>query len=335
MQMFKKVLVLAMCLGLFSAPAMARQAMGIHAKIVDGFLFAQDYSGSMMQKHKATDVQKIEMAKQAMSIINAKIPGLDYQGALSYVAPNKGVIAPAAWNRADWGKTINGLDNKASIYGRGTPLSKSLEALSPVLQQLPASKALVLFSDGCENRGGNLTSALQALYAANPGLVMHFVSVADNAKSAAVLKDLAALNPKSVFVDARDIINTEECALDFARKVFYNETIPADAVESLHEVFFQSGRYNILPKYAKRLDKLAAIMVTRPELKIFIEGFADPSGNTKSNQTLSENRANAVKKYLLGKGVKADNLIIKGRGETDRFPSYLQDRRVEIMIITQ
>lgn len=335
MQMFKRALLLALCLGLFAAPAMARQAMGVHAKIVDGFLFAEDYSGSMMQKHKATGVQKVEMAKQAMSIINAKIPGLDYQGALSYVAPNKGVVAPAAWNRDDMAKAIKGLSNKANIFGRTTPLSKSLDGLNPVLQQLPASKALVLFSDGCENRGGNLTSAVQALYAANPGMVMHFVSLADNAKCAAALKGLASLNPKSVCVDARDIINTEEAAIDFVRKVFYNETIPAQDVESLHEVLFQTGSYKIQPKYAKRLDKLAAIMVTRPELKIFIEGYADPSGNTKSNQTLSDNRANAVKQYLLGKGVKADNLIIKGRGETDRFPSYLQDRRVEIMIITQ
>ena len=335
MKLFKAALLVLLCVLLSGLPAQARQAMGVHAKVVDGILFLTDNSGSMMMTHKATGTQKIEMAKQAMARINAKIPGLAYQGGMMLVAPNKTVIQPAAWNRAEWAKTINAISNSAAIYGRLTPLEKSLGGVSPTLNQLPPRTAVVLFSDGYENLGGDPVAAVQSWYATNPGAVLHIVSVADSAAGLKDLKALASLNKASVLVDARDIINTEEAALDFARTVFYNETIPNQEVVSLHEVLFQVGKFVIQPKYAKQLDQLAAVMVTRPELKIFIEGYADPSGNVVANQKLSENRANAVKNYLMSKGVKDSHLIVKGRGETDRYPSYLLDRRVEIMIITQ
>lgn len=335
MKWFKAALLVLLCVLLSGLPAQARQAMGVHAKVVDGILFLTDNSGSMMMTHKATGVQKIEMAKQAMARINAKIPSLAYQGGMALVSPNKTLIQPAAWNRAEWNKTINAIGNGADIYGRMTPLERSLAAVAPTLGQLPSKTAVVLFSDGNENLGGDPVVAVQNWYASNPGAVLHIVSVADSAAGLKDLKAMASLNRASVLVDARDIINTEEAALDFARTVFYNETIPNQEVVSLNEVLFHVGKYNIQPKYARQLDQLAAVMVTRPELKIFIEGFADPSGKAASNLTLSQNRANAVKNYLMSKGVKDTNLIVKGRGETDRFPSYLLDRRVEIMIITQ
>lgn len=329
------ILLALLCLGLMAMPAQARQAVGIHAKVVDGFLFLPDHSGSMFMKHKATGVEKIEMAKQVMARLNAKMPGLAYQGALCAVTPNKAVIAPGAWNRAAWAKSINALQNDGTIYGRLTPMAKGLEGLKPVLGQLPASSALVLISDGVENIGGDPVAALRALYAAYPGMTMHFVSVADNAKGLATLKALAAVKPGSLCVDARDLINTEEAALDFVRTAFYTETIPGQDVQSLREVFFQVGKYNITKAYAARLDALANVLKTRPELKIFLEGFADVTGKSAANLKLSDNRANAVKNYLVSKGCNGENIIIKGRGETNEYPTYLLNRRVEIMVIWQ
>ena len=329
------ILLALACLMLVSMPAQARQAVGIHAKVVDGFLFLPDQSGSMYMKHKATGVEKIEMAKQVMVRLNAKMPGLVYQGAICAVTPNAAVIAPGAWNRADWAKKINAIRNNGAIFGRLTPMAKGLNGLSNVLSQLPPSSALVLISDGVENLGGDPAEALRALYAAHPGMTMHFVSVADNAKGLATLQRLAAVKNGSLLVDARDLINTEEAALDFVRTAFYNETIPNQDVQSLREVFFQVGKYNITKPYAVRLDALANVLKTRPELKIFLEGFADVTGRTPANLKLSENRANAVKNYLVGKGCNGNNIIIKGRGETNEYPTYLLNRRVEIMIIWQ
>lgn len=329
------IMLALMCLMLVAVPAQARQAVGIHAKVVDGFLFLPDHSGSMFMKHKATGVEKIEMAKQVMARLNSKMPALAYQSALCAVTPNKAVVAPGAWNRGAWAKAINALQNNGAIYGRLTPMAEGLDMLKGVLGQLPASTAMVLISDGVDNIGGDPVGALRALYAAYPGVTMHIVSVADNAKGMATLKALAAVKPGSLCVDARDIINTEESALDFVRTAFYNETLPNQEVQSLREVFFKVGKYNITKAYAARLDALANVLKTRPELKIFLEGFADVTGKSAANVRLSENRANAVKNYLTSKGCNGANIIIKGRGQTNEYPTYLLNRRVEIMIIWQ
>lgn len=335
MKRVNAILLALFCLMLVAMPAQARQAVGIHAKVVDGFLFLPDHSGSMFMKNKATGVEKIEMAKQVMARLNAKMPALTYQGALSAVTPNKVIIAPSAWDRAAWAKSINAIQNNGAIYGRLTPMAAGLDTVKGVLGQLPASTAMVLISDGVDNIGGDPVTALRALYATYPGTTLHIVSVADNAEGLATLKALAAVKPGSLCVDARDIINTDEAALDFVRTAFYNETLPNQDVQSLREVFFQVGKYNITKAYAARLDALSNVLKTRPELKIFLEGFADVTGRTKANVTLSENRANAVKNYLVNKGCNGANIIIKGRGQTSEYPTYLLNRRVEIMIIWQ
>ena len=335
MKKIHAILLALACLMLVSMPAQARQAVGIHAKVVDGFLILADQSGSMYMTHKATGVEKIEMAKQVIARLNAKMPGLAYQGALCTVAPNAAVIPAGPWKRAEWAPKIVGIRNGGNIFGRLTPMAPSLNGLSKVLGQLPQSTAMVLVSDGVDNIGGDPVEALRALYAAYPGMTMHIISVADHPKGLATLKRLAALKPGSLCVDARDIINTEEAALDFVRTAFYNETIPNQEVQSLREVFFRTGKYDITKPYAVRLDALANVLKTRPELKIFVEGFADVTGKSAANMKLSDNRANAVKNYLVSKGCNGNNIIIKGRGQTNEYPTYLLNRRVEIMIIWQ
>ena len=51
-------------------------------------------------------------------------------------------------------------------------------------------------------------------------------------------------------------------------------------------------------------------------LKIDIEGHTDAQGSDESNQVLSDNRAGAVKTYLVGKGVSESRLVSAGFGET-------------------
>ncbi len=320
---------------IMSAPAHALQAVGIHEKVVDGIFMLIDQSGSMYQKHKATGVEKVEMAKQALVRLNAKTPLLGYQGAIAALMPNAVVMAPGAWDRAGWTAKINDVRNGGPIYGRLTPLGKSFMALSSPLSQMPGNSALVLVSDGKENLGMDAVQALQALYAANPGMVMHFVSVADSAEGKALLMQLASLNSKSLFVDARDIINTDEAALAFASEAFYIPTIPADDVQSLRSVYFQTAKYSITKATADRLDRLAVVLKTRPELKVFLEGFADVRGNIPYNNTLSDNRSKAVKQYLVDQGCNPEVIIIKGRGETSEYPSLQLNRRVDIMVIWQ
>ncbi len=260
MKRVQLALVAMVALLLMTAPAHALQAVGVHEKVADGILMLVDQSGSMYMKHKATGVEKIEMAKQALVRINAKTPLLDYTGAVCAVSPNMMVTQPAARDRAAWTAAINAIRNNGAIYGRLTPLGDSFAALSSVLGQLPRSTAAVLVSDGHENLPQDAVQGLQALYAANPGLIMHFVSVADTAKGKAVMKQLASLKSGSLLVDARDIINTDEAARAFAAEAFFIPTIPSQEVQSLRAVYFDTAKYNITKAAAIRLDRLASVL---------------------------------------------------------------------------
>ncbi len=333
MKQARIALVALVAMLVMSAPAHALQAVGIHQKVTDGILMLVDQSGSMYMKHKATGVEKIEMAKQALVRLNAKTPLLGYQGAICAISPND-VVAPAgAWDRDAWMGTLNGIANGGMIYGRLTPLGTSLDGAAAMLGQLPSNTAMVLVSDGNENLGKMGVQALQGIYAAYPNSIMHFVSVADNAEGMAVLKQMASLKSESLYVDARDIINTDEYAAKFVKMAFYQPTIPDQEVQSLRSVYFDTAKYDITKATAERLDRLAVVLKTRPELKIFLEGFADVRGSIPYNQTLSNNRANAVKQYLAGKGCNAEIIIDKGRGETKEYPSLQLNRRVDIMVI--
>ena len=62
-------------------------------------------------------------------------------------------------------------------------------------------------------------------------------------------------------------------------------------------------------------------------------GYASMEGPASYNVDLSKRRAEAVKGYLVGKGVDADRISVKGNGATDQFgPAYKDNRRVEVVV---
>jgi len=80
-------------------------------------------------------------------------------------------------------------------------------------------------------------------------------------------------------------------------------------------VQFASGTSTLTAKSKTELNKLVPIMNTQyPDIKVSIEGHTDNTGKAETNQKLSENRAAAVKKYLISKGISADRLTTVGYG---------------------
>lgn len=81
-------------------------------------------------------------------------------------------------------------------------------------------------------------------------------------------------------------------------------------------VFFASGSSKLMAKSHKSLDEVAKLMLADPSLKMDIDGHTDAQGSDELNQALSEKRANAVRDYLISKGVDASRLKATGYGET-------------------
>ena len=108
-----------------------------------------------------------------------------------------------------------------------------------------------------------------------------------------------------------------------------------DAFDNLN---FDFGKSTIRENSFPALDKLAQTLVEAKNWKIDIDGHTDDKGSDSFNQKLSQDRANAVKSYLVSKGVTADTIIATGFGETkpivknDTDANRERNRRVEFKI---
>ena len=86
------------------------------------------------------------------------------------------------------------------------------------------------------------------------------------------------------------------------------------------------------------MDKLAETMLKAKDWTLEIQGHTDDKGSEEFNLKLSENRADAVKNYLVSKGLVADTIISKGFGEiapivaNDTDANREKNRRVEFKI---
>ena len=89
------------------------------------------------------------------------------------------------------------------------------------------------------------------------------------------------------------------------------------------------------------LDELAERLKVYGDVKIEINGFTDALGSSRTNLIISQKRAEAVRDYLISKGIAPDRMIAKGYGEDENFfvatndtpEGRQQNRRVEIVPI--
>jgi len=86
---------------------------------------------------------------------------------------------------------------------------------------------------------------------------------------------------------------------------------------TLKGVTFASGKSTILPESYSALDEAATILTENPEIRVEIAGYTDSRGSKAKNIKLSQARANAVREYLIGKGISGDRLVANGYGPKD------------------
>ena len=87
-------------------------------------------------------------------------------------------------------------------------------------------------------------------------------------------------------------------------------------VIKLGKFFFNKGKADVTPSVATELDKVVYAVTKFPEIQLRIESHTDSRGTAANNLKLSQNRSNAIKQYLLQKGVPSKNILdSKGFGE--------------------
>lgn len=81
-----------------------------------------------------------------------------------------------------------------------------------------------------------------------------------------------------------------------------------------------------------KLDDIANVLNTNPGIdNVVISGYADRLGSDKYNIKLSERRANAVKDYLVGKGVAANRLSAVGKGKANPVVTCNNKKRADLI----
>ena len=110
---------------------------------------------------------------------------------------------------------------------------------------------------------------------------------------------------------------------------------------NLKGVNFETGSAVLTANSLPILDEAAITLNKHPELNIEVGGHTDSSGDTLANEKLSQSRAEAVMKYLVEKGIKAELLSAKGYGPNTPLADNAtpdgkaQNRRVELKILEQ
>lgn len=112
-------------------------------------------------------------------------------------------------------------------------------------------------------------------------------------------------------------------------------------VYTLENVFFDTGLSTLKPESYKALNDLVEVMKLKSTLVIEIDGHTDNTGTSEINQKLSQDRADAVKSYLIKKGIAASRVTAKGFGDTMPVADNSTDegkaknRRTEVKIIKE
>lgn len=137
--------------------------------------------------------------------------------------------------------------------------------------------------------------------------------------------------------------------LDFSEKLYHHrldkamtiitveEMLDKDIAVPLNNLFFETAKYAIQPESFPELNGLAD-WLQENDLTIQVHGHTDTVGEDADNLVLSENRAKAVRTYLLERGITPERIVAAGFGEQHPVADNLtpegraQNRRVEIRI---
>jgi outer membrane protein OmpA-like peptidoglycan-associated protein len=104
------------------------------------------------------------------------------------------------------------------------------------------------------------------------------------------------------------------------------------------DISFETGRADINPRLRPILDQFATGLSGQANTEVRIMGHTDNTGSDQLNDRLSLERAQSVRSYLVGRGVRGDAVQVMGRGEREPVADNsteagrAKNRRVEIFL---
>jgi outer membrane protein OmpA-like peptidoglycan-associated protein len=162
-------------------------------------------------------------------------------------------------------------------------------------------------------------------------------NMATNITSLYSLKYLSqsTLAPDSVRID---LLRAEDRSPLASRKLLAMEPGRRFVFEDLQ---FGPNQAQLVNEFIPELERVVRLMHVRPSMRIRIEGHADATGSEEANVKLSNERAIAVKRYLMQSGIVPDRVETQGYGSTRPIaPNTTEagrrlNRRIEFLILSK
>jgi outer membrane protein OmpA-like peptidoglycan-associated protein len=126
--------------------------------------------------------------------------------------------------------------------------------------------------------------------------------------------------------------------LDQFNRILETKDTVRGLVITMADVLFDTGKYDLRPPTREALARLSGVVLAHQGLKLEVEGHTDSTGSDALNQTLSEQRAETVRSYLVQQGLSSDAITAAGFGKAmpiadNATPAGRQkNRRVELIV---
>ncbi|MBM3418330.1 MAG: hypothetical protein FJY17_05340, partial [Bacteroidetes bacterium] len=150
-----------------------------------------------------------------------------------------------------------------------------------------------------------------------------------------ISKENYAFQAKVIEKDSFDVVKESKMKLG----EFVLEKIEANKSYRLSDIYFSTESYELNDKSKALLNSFASYLLKNPTLQVSINGHTDDVGEASANEILSQNRADAVRNYLIIRGIEPEKLVSVGFGEINpKVPNNSErnralNRRTEFQFI--
>ncbi len=151
-----------------------------------------------------------------------------------------------------------------------------------------------------------------------------------------VLKAQQLAAEQQVRIDAEK--RAADAQAELARLAAVKEEARGLVITLSGSVLFASSKSELLPAAQSRLNQVAEALMATKERKLTVEGHTDSQGSSSYNQVLSQQRADAVRSYIISRGYPAEMIQAQGIGkdrpvaDNGNPEGRANNRRVEIIV---
>jgi len=225
-----------------------------------------------------------------------------------------------------------------------------------VIQQCEDARLIALKRQEAENLTNERKAAAQELSQTKQGAeavrtaafaetkkAQQEAQFAEMARAASLLETQKAQQSATESDQARQKAEEEKTELrknlkEQLNKILQTQDTVRGLIVNMSGVLFDFGKADLKAPAREKLAKITGILLAYPGLRVEVEGHTDSVGSDESNQTLSQNRANSVRDYLVEQGLSRNSMTASGFGKTrpiasnDTEEGRQKNRRVELVV---